>query len=476
MNDYIIVGAGPTGITIAYLLGKAGKKCILIDQNESIGGCHRVKRVNGMFTEHSPRVYLSSYVNTKKIITMMNSSFYDLFTPYKFSIVYIGLEIVKNLSFWENLMLFGEFIKFIFSPSYNKTVSVKTFTETHGFSTASISFLDRLCRFSDGAGMERYSVYQLLQLINQQLWYGLYQPKLPNDIGLFPIMNTALQDTGNIEIQLNKTVTSILFENGIATGVKIGTQMLYANNIVLAVPPPALYQLLQSSPQPIPNAFGLLTDWTKNSTYNVDIAATFHWDTQLDLPIVWGFPYSDWGLISIPLTQYMNMNDVRSKTVISTCITYMDQPSLFLGLTANQCTTKPQLVDEMFRQLKQTYPSLPTPSFSILSPTVYRTDQWLEQDSGFIKSTTAPYLSEKGTIPNLFQVGPQNGNSSSSFTTFEAAVTNGISFVNQQIGPTVSISSPVELLTVIRWMIIVILLILLVVLIRYVIKFRSGST
>ena len=71
--DYVIVGAGPTGITIAYLLGKTGKTCALLDQNDSIGGCHRVKRVNGMFTEHSPRVYLSSYVNTKTLLQQMNT-------------------------------------------------------------------------------------------------------------------------------------------------------------------------------------------------------------------------------------------------------------------------------------------------------------------------------------------------------------------------------------------------------------------
>lgn len=66
--DYCIIGAGPTGLTVSYLLSKIGKKCILIDKNKDIGGCHRVDRVNGLFTEHGPRIYSSSYINTKNIL------------------------------------------------------------------------------------------------------------------------------------------------------------------------------------------------------------------------------------------------------------------------------------------------------------------------------------------------------------------------------------------------------------------------
>lgn len=477
MYDYIIVGAGPTGITTAYLLGKAGKKCLLIDQNESIGGCHRVKRVNGMFTEHAPRVYLNSYVNTKALLLSMNTSFNALYTPYHFSIFYIVSQIVGNLSFWENLILFREFMVFIYSSSYPQTVSVQTFAHKHGFSSTSISYLDRMCRFSDGGGMDRYSMYQLLQLINQQCFYGIYQPRLPNDVGLFPIMRQALQDTGNVTIQLNTTVSSISFENGKANGIKIGNQTLNGENIVLAVPPPSFYQLLQSSPLPVKNAFGDITNWVSQSTYNVDIGVTFHWNTEIALPIVWGFPYSDWGLISIPLTKYMNMNDDRSKTVISTCITYMDTISSVTGKTANQ-STKEELLIEIFRQLKESYKTIPNPTTSILSPTVYRNaDKWVEQDSGFFKSTTAPYLSENGSVPHLFQVGPQNGNSTSSFTTFEAAVSNGIEFVNRQIGSSLPLSSPIELTIILRWSLFILMLVIVsIILIRYMIKFRGRSS
>ena len=481
MYDYIIVGAGPCGITLAYLLGKIGKKCILVDQNDSIGGCHRVKRVNGMFTEHSPRVYLSSYLNTKKLLKEMGSSFDSVFTPYHFSISYIASQLIHHLSFSENLLLANEFINLLYCPLYDRTISVQTFITKHGFSAASIDYLDRICRFSDGGGIDRYSMYQLLQLINQQLFYGLYQPKLPNDIGLLSVMQNALLQTGNVTILNRKSVSFILFDlsSNQVTGIQTQSQILHGHHVLLAVPPPALYSILQSSPMPIRLAFGDVKDWTKRASYNIDIAATFHWDTIIDLPIVWGFPSSEWGLISIPLTQYMDMKDDRSKTVISTCITYLDVCSTLLGKTANEITDPLQLITEMFRQLRETYPLLPPPTTSLLSPTVFRhNNAWVEQDSGFFKSSTVSYLSSSGKIPNLYQIGTQNGKSSSSFTTFEAAVTNAIKFVNDhEPKASMSISSPIELTTVIRWIFLVIILcILLFFFIRYMIQRRLRGT
>jgi len=49
--DYIIVGAGPTGLTLAYLLSKYRKTVAIIEKDNIIGGCHSVKRVNGLFTD-----------------------------------------------------------------------------------------------------------------------------------------------------------------------------------------------------------------------------------------------------------------------------------------------------------------------------------------------------------------------------------------------------------------------------------------
>jgi hypothetical protein len=466
MNDYIIVGAGPSGITLAYLLSKQGKKCILVDKQASIGGCHRVLRVDGMFTEHSPRVYLTSYLNTRTLLEQMDLCMDDFFVNYQFSIASLANRMIDTLYTYELAAISWAFLQFTFDSSYGKQISVKSFAEDYGFSPESKDFLDRFCRLSDGADYERFSMYQFLQTTNQSLFYSIQQPNSPNDVGLFPAIKRVL-DEENIQLRLNTTVTQLIMNSNQTkvTGVTVQqgsiSSTLYANHVILAVTPQDLYKIL--TPSPCPNAFGSLANWVSTSSYNTYIGATFHWNTVVPIDAVWGFPYSDWGLISIVLTDYMNMNDARSKTVVSVCISYIDRVSSHTGKTANQTITNDSLLQEMFRQLQETYPLLPTPTTMILSPTVYR-DQgiWKEQDSGFFHSVQTHTLCAKGTIPNLYQVGPQNGHSPLHATTFESAVSNAMAFVQEQcLDADIYLQSPFELRIIV--LLVFILLLLLVV-------------
>src|SRR5579872_5260924 len=99
--DYAIVGAGPTGLTLAYYLGKAGKNVVLIDREQSIGGCHRVRRVDGLFTEHGPRITIGNYFCLKHLLTDFGVSWNDLYTPYNFSTNTSAGELLSTLSFGE---------------------------------------------------------------------------------------------------------------------------------------------------------------------------------------------------------------------------------------------------------------------------------------------------------------------------------------------------------------------------------------
>ena len=75
MFDYTIIGAGPSGLTLALYLAKLNKKVLLIEREESMGGCHGVRRVNGLFTEHGPRIILDNYFSFMDILSEMNIKF-----------------------------------------------------------------------------------------------------------------------------------------------------------------------------------------------------------------------------------------------------------------------------------------------------------------------------------------------------------------------------------------------------------------
>ena len=62
LYDYIIIGGGPSGLILSYYLSKKNYKVLLLESSLALGGCHRVLyNDNGLHTEHSPRIYVSSF-------------------------------------------------------------------------------------------------------------------------------------------------------------------------------------------------------------------------------------------------------------------------------------------------------------------------------------------------------------------------------------------------------------------------------
>ena len=165
----------------------------------------------------------------------------------------------------------------------------------------------------------------------------------------------------------------------------------------------------------------------------------------------------------------MYFSDDRSLTVISTCITLPNSISSVLNKTSNQVTDKNELISEVFRQLKESFPSLPTPTYSILSPTVYRdNNKWIEQDSAYVRTNQNLFLPSHGSMSNLYNVGTQNGKSPYNFTSFESAVSNAIAFVHH-IHPNTKKSfklhSPYSLRNIIRISITLIILFIIILII-----------
>lgn len=449
--DYLIVGAGPSGITLAYILNKLNYRCLVVDKAPTIGGCHRVIRTDkpgGLFTEHSPRIYSSSYKNTIALLGDMGLDFYDLFTPYNFNISSIGGNASQHFTVSEMACISLACIKMLLSSSYGLDISVLEFGKSNIFSNDAMNYMDRLCRLTDGAGSDRYTLNEFLQLINQQSLYTLYQPKEPNDIGLFPKMISKMI---GVDFMLSTTITKVnVTTSTITSGSAITNvvtekgEILTAKNYILAIPPFDIAKI-------IPNAFNIpikeyigdgftawritpFREWVNETNYITDIAITFHWnsDVTINLPTIYGFPTSDWGVAFIVLSDYMNFHDNRSNTVISCAITLTDNISQITGKTANNTDIIEHLLSETFRQLNEAYNGiLPKPTYSILSPTISRdtkSNRWISSDTAFIFTNKEydglPFTSSM--FKNLYNVGTHNMKSHYKFTSFESAVTNAI--------------------------------------------------
>ena len=432
--DYAIVGGGPTGMTIAWILSNQKKKVILIEKDEVLGGCHKVLRVNRYFTEHGPRVYSNSFLMFIQILSDMNIAFTDLFIPYNFKHTNIDNKTILSLNFNEIMALLSAFLKLIVNKDYGKTISIKDFMKKNNFSESSYDYIERLCLLTDGATIEDYTLFQFLQLVNQQFFYSLFQPKLPNDKGLIKIWTNKLLEN-NVKILLNSQVIKIDVKNNnvskliiIKNGVR---KEIIANKYVLSVPPKPFYDLISSNPKTEDN-FGNnkeIQKWKAKNSYFDYITLTFHYKNEVILPKLNGFPRTPWGIGFVILSNFMNFKiDEPSKTVISICITMLNVPNE-QGKTANQSSH-----EQIIKYVKEQLSFFPNPDLVIISPTIKRSgDVWINEDTAYVVTTKQHFIQPKGKISNLYYVGIHNGNSSYNFTAIESAVQNAIHYCIEEM-------------------------------------------
>jgi len=429
--DLVIVGGGPSGLALAQCVSHLNKKILIIDNEKVIGGCHAVRRVNNLFTEHGPRIYSSTYKVFQNLLKEMDSDFYDLFVKYNFSITQIGGETIFSVLPWSELLkLLWEFMKLMINDNHGLNVILKDFLNESGFNKESIEMIDRVCKLTDGGGVDKYTLQEFLQLFNQQFFYGLYQPKLPNDIGLFKIWREFLEKKG-VDFSLNTDIKNINIKNNVIESVNVSVdnhlETIFSKKFVMAIPPKNLVELTKT--YQIPHNWGNLEQYAIDTAYIDYISVAFHWDKELNLKKIYGFPKSSWGIAFIVLSDYMKFNESNSKTVLSTAVTLSDRKSPNNKKTADECTAN-ELVDEIFLQLKEAYPDLPVPTISIISPGVKYDSinkKWISLDTAFIMTSNKGYLPfENNIIKNMYTLGTHNGKSYYKFTSLESAVSNSV--------------------------------------------------
>ena len=161
---------------------------------------------------------------------------------------------------------------------------------------------------------------------------------------------------------------------------------------------------------------------------------TFHWKKKIDLPKIYGFPKTSWGLAFIVLSDYMDMSNEPIKTLISSAITITNKKSEKTGKTADE-SNYGELLDEALRQLMISFPDLPKPDKIILSPGVKRIgNKWYSTDEAFVLTKNGYMDNRSKLINNLYNVGTQNGKSNYAFTSMESAVQNAVNLLQTEFG------------------------------------------
>lgn len=455
--DTIIVGSGPSGLTFAQCSAFVNKNVLIIEKDSSIGGLHRVRYVNGLFSEHGPRIYSSAYVNFRYLLQKMSSNFHSYFTPYDFQMLTLGNQSISNFNATEIIAFIIAFIQLTVSSQHGTTISMYEWMRRNNFSSIAMDYVDRACRLTDGATMHRYSLNKFLSIINQQGLYSLYQPLVSNNDGFLSTWKDYLLSTGTIQFKMNTSIYSIQSNEDQVVSIKdtIGNTF-YAKTFVFAIPPMSLVPILEHSGI---SSIQQFKQFALNTRYITYISISYQWVHKIHLPKVWGFPKSEWGVVFVILSDYIKN---VSGTLISTAITITDSISSFTHKTANN-SSKEELIQETFRQLSISFPSMPPYDTSVLSPSLYRENgKWKDIDESFVNTPNTDSIPFRiQNFENLYTVGTQNGFERYNFTSLESAVTNALELAHALYPETMyefPIFSPLQVTDVIRFILVLIIL------------------
>lgn len=405
MYDAIIVGGGPAGLTLAtYMPGKIA----LLERHPVLGGCHRVSS-KAAFVEHGPRVYSGAYVNVQKVFHEIGLDWDDVFVPTDFSPENIdGKRWYQWLTVREIAWLTYEYLIFVFfNNQHGKNTSMKSYCSQKNFSQKSTQYIDTICRFSDGAGADRYSLWEFLSGFDQHI-APFYVPRKPLD-WVFAHWHDVLTRKG-VDVLKNTNVTKVW-----AGGVATATTTLEAKKVILCIPPVHADALLAKSGMRNPE----FSAFAKNTKYIPYWSVSFFGvqtktETQKSAP---------WGIIAIRYPF----------GVISAAATRFDVPGTD-GKTIKEMTDH-EVAHEIRRQL-----GLPEDTrYAFVSNTYH--------DQSFVATAGSGYF--KAKLPSgIAVVGCHNGNSSYHFTSMESAVQNALAYAGQRRDHAWTLGSAVRLILI----------------------------
>ena len=426
--DYIIIGGGPTGITLAIMLANTKFKTLLLESESSLGGNWKVDLQNEYLTEHSPKVLFSNNHYFFELLKCLKVK-YKLNNVYgKFGNLKIINAFVKSFSCNDYYQLFKTMYKFISHPtSFDYYQSLDKWIIENNLSDTGKSLLETLsvvmANTSDKICMGSFMEFILIE---PGIFFNIVQLNDPNE--WLNCASEYLSTFTNINILYNTHIVSI-HENGTMQDKNNNT--FKCKEIILTVPVRSLYNIvLKSSPLLQKNWFESMNtfeNFVDKSTY-IGLGFQLHFNKKMIPPTDWCWScFNDWKIIVV---QKDDIHKIISKdptivSVWSCVIVDLESKSKRTKKTPNECDTMDEIVEEALYQLScENNEEINPYKITYHKNIRKKCNKWDTINSSYANSIGA--LSYTGEhVNNIYSVGPHN---IGSFTIIEHAIKSAIIF------------------------------------------------
>ena len=408
--DYIIIGGGPTGLSLAYYLVKLNYKVTLIEKDNLLGGSWNSYWIdNKYFSENSPRVLggfsYSSNMKFFKDIGMKDEDFYPIYGNFIESNLKISKFISESFTIKDYFIFGAAFLKYGFSKNKMVMSEWMDSVSLSKFAKNSIRIISiTICDLPENTNVTNFfgslSMTNLKQMKEPDKWVNL--------------LEEYFSSKNNISIFKNMKVTELVSEKDKITEVHCydnyhhKKKILKANKIVICTQSNNIYPILKNSNQLIRNNWfpeSKMKKWSEETFYS-GFGFQLHFDFDVKFPKTWCWScMSEWTIIILPVSDWLTTKskDTSIKTVWSCCIIDMDTKSKNINKTANECS-KDEVIDECMYQLNLLY-KIPTPKVITISPGINKKNgKWESLNTGFTRNKM-DYLPIKGKLDNLFALG-----------------------------------------------------------------------
>lgn len=400
--DWIVVGGGPSAMCVAT---HTPGRTLVIEKRASLGGCHKVQRNDqGLFCEHGPRVYGSNYVNFRAFLERHGIEWDEVMAPVQYAPDHIDGQRWYQWMSWRGLaaMTLATVVYLLFLPQGD---SVASLLDTWGIRGRERRFFDTVCRFSDGAGIERYRVEQFVAGFDYHAVTTFNSPAVSLD-RVWDRVRASLERRHQTSFLMKTTVKQLLVEKGAVVGVRTSDPehpTIFARaGVVLALPPKPMSRVLRAS------ALFDFRDLAEATAYIPYDSYALHFRKEPGrLLTSQGFRDTPWGLIYIELPLR-----TESTRIVSVAITRRVQDA--------RRRSNAEVFRELLAQLPLTRHARDTLVTIVPTP---------EGEHAYVSAPgTAVLPSMHPQVARLGMVGCANGQSAYPFTSIESAIQNALVF------------------------------------------------